>query len=115
MSPRPELEAALEDLERSTAQLSSADIGDLIAVTNALEDRADAVARIARLAGSATQGDVSTAAIERLSKALIDGEETTRRLLTARRQLEESLYQARALAGIADCSPAPAPRLDCSA
>lgn len=79
-----ELEQALRRLEETTGTLLATGTTDLAALCRALDDRADAITRLALVSGSLPAAGPS--AIDRLTNVLVQGEEATRRLIGVRRE-----------------------------
>jgi hypothetical protein len=74
-----ELDAALKELEASTDALLQADLEDTPALCQALERRANAITRVARLLGETDEP--AAAVISLLNTALERGEQAARKVL----------------------------------
>ncbi len=86
-----EFEQALRQLEESTNVLLSTEASDLMALHQALDDRATAITRVALIAQQREPADSGSAALERLAVVLVRGEEAARKLLSSRREAAAEL------------------------
>ncbi len=90
-----EFEQALRQLEESTNALLSTESSDLMALHQALDDRATAITKVALIAQQREPSDGSSAALERLAVVLVRGEEAARRLLASRLEAASQLARVR--------------------
>lgn len=110
----PSLESAIEDLDRTTGALLTADAADTVALCHALEERAEAITTVAALLGSAPLSGKEV--LKNLSDSLRRGEEATRKALRMKQDAIEEWSRMNQILRALESGRIPAERhIDCSA
>ena len=109
-----QLETALRELDQTTDDLLEIEIGDVIAICRTLEQRADAITKLAFIMEE--NGGAGAAAMERVSAALARGEQATRRALRMKLDaIEEWTRLNQIMRGLDSASPRVTHEINCSA
>lgn len=101
-----ELEQALRQLEEATESLLATETADLVALCRALDQRADAITKVALISEGAGRG---TSAVERLAAVMVQGESATRKLLGLRREASGEMGRLKYLRSGIDPEPEAGP------
>lgn len=92
-----EIDRALHQLELTTDALLATEVADFAALCEALDDRADAITKLALAAEGTPSGQAPLDALERLTSILVRGDAATRRLLGNRLQMTVGLTNLHAV------------------
>lgn len=104
-----ELEQALQQLEETTEALLSTEASDLVALCRALDQRANAITRLALISEEAGSRN---GAVERLAAVLVQGETATRKLLELRREASGEMGRLKHLRGGLETGPDAGPGIE---